>query len=161
MRGRHNDEEFGWRSGGRHSMGDFGMDTDFGSWRMRFGRKGFLRPLVLKIVEEKPMTGAEIMDRMQELSMGWWRPSPGSIYPLLDQLVSESVLEKLKDGKYEMRKEYRQRYEISDDVEGVISSIESNISYLEDMSQKDSDKLSNYGSRLKKISDRLSGLVGK
>lgn len=161
MRGRHNDEEFGWRSGGQHSMGGFGADTDFGSWRMRFGRKGFLRPLVLKIVEEKPMTGAEIMDRMQELSMGWWRPSPGSIYPLLDQLVSESVLEKLKDGKYEMRKEYRQRYEISDDVEGIISNIESNISYLEDMSQKDSGKLSNYGSRLKKISDRLSGLVGK
>ncbi len=161
MRGRHSNEEFGWKRGDQRNMGGFGMDTDFGSWRMRFGRKGFLRPLVLKIIEDKPMTGAEIMDKMQELSMGWWRPSPGSIYPLLDQLVSEGVLEKLKDGKYEMKKEYRQRYEIPDDVEDIISNIESNVSYLEDMSQKDSVKLSSYGGRLKKASDRLSELAGK
>ena len=45
--------------------------------------KGFLRYQVLRLLKEKPMSGSEIMSEIEEETDGNWRPSPGSIYPLL------------------------------------------------------------------------------
>ncbi len=45
--------------------------------------KGFLRYVVLRLLEEKPMSGSEIMEKIAEQTAGRWKPSPGSIYPLL------------------------------------------------------------------------------
>ena len=44
--------------------------------------RGLLRFLVLKMLSEKPMSGAEIIEEI-ETQTGSWKPSPGSIYPLL------------------------------------------------------------------------------
>jgi DNA-binding PadR family transcriptional regulator len=53
--------------------------------------KGMLRHLTLKILEKQPMSGSEIVDRIQEYTE--WRPSPGSIYPLLAHLQEEGFIE--------------------------------------------------------------------
>jgi len=45
--------------------------------------KGFLRYYVLRLLSEKPMSGSEIMSEIGEQTHGCWKPSPGSIYPLL------------------------------------------------------------------------------
>lgn len=45
--------------------------------------KGFLRYYVLRLLNEKPMSGSEIMSEIEKRTDGHWRPSPGSIYPLL------------------------------------------------------------------------------
>ena len=45
--------------------------------------KGFLRYYVLRLLSEKPMSGSEIMSEIGERTHGCWKPSPGSIYPLL------------------------------------------------------------------------------
>lgn len=45
--------------------------------------KGFLRYYVLRLLNEKPMSGSEIMSEIEKRTDGQWRPSPGSIYPLL------------------------------------------------------------------------------
>jgi DNA-binding PadR family transcriptional regulator len=45
--------------------------------------KGFLRYYVLKLLKEKPMSGSEIMETIERETHGFWKPSPGSIYPLL------------------------------------------------------------------------------
>ena len=45
--------------------------------------KGFLRYRVLKLLKEKPMSGSEIMDEIEKETNGHWKPSPGSVYPLL------------------------------------------------------------------------------
>ena len=45
--------------------------------------KGFLRYCVLKLLKEKPMSGSEIMEEIEKETDGRWKPSPGSIYPLL------------------------------------------------------------------------------
>ena len=45
--------------------------------------KGFLRYYVLRLLNEKPMSGSEIMNEIEKRTHGRWRPSPGSIYPLL------------------------------------------------------------------------------
>jgi DNA-binding PadR family transcriptional regulator len=53
--------------------------------------KGMLRHLTLKILEKQPMSGSELMDQIQGYTD--WRPSPGSIYPLLAQLQEEKLIE--------------------------------------------------------------------
>jgi len=45
--------------------------------------KGFLRYYVLKMLKEKPMSGSEIMSEIERETGGRWKPSPGSVYPLL------------------------------------------------------------------------------
>jgi DNA-binding PadR family transcriptional regulator len=52
--------------------------------------KGFLRHFVLKLLKEKPMSGSEIMDEIEKETDGHWKPSPGSVYPLLAWLRDNS-----------------------------------------------------------------------
>lgn len=48
--------------------------------------KGLLQFLVLKLLAEKAMAGAEIVEEIEQETSGFWKPSPGSIYPLLARL---------------------------------------------------------------------------
>jgi DNA-binding PadR family transcriptional regulator len=48
--------------------------------------RGLLRFLVLKYLVEKPMSGAEIVEAIERETGGKWKPSSGSIYPLLGWL---------------------------------------------------------------------------
>jgi DNA-binding PadR family transcriptional regulator len=54
--------------------------------------KGFLRYQLLKMLSEKPMSGSEIMSELEKQTNGYWKPSPGSIYPLLSWLQDQSYI---------------------------------------------------------------------
>jgi len=54
--------------------------------------KGFLRYQVLKLLNEKPMSGSEIMSEIEKQTNGNWKPSPGSIYPLLAWLQDKGYI---------------------------------------------------------------------
>ena len=54
--------------------------------------KGFLRYQLLKMLLEKPMSGSEIMSELESETNGYWRPSPGSIYPLLAWLQDQEYI---------------------------------------------------------------------
>ncbi|MBS7633618.1 PadR family transcriptional regulator [Candidatus Bathyarchaeota archaeon] len=45
--------------------------------------KGFLRYYVLRLLGEKPMSGSEIISEIERRTDGRWKPSSGSLYPLL------------------------------------------------------------------------------
>jgi DNA-binding PadR family transcriptional regulator len=57
--------------------------------------KGFLRYQVLEALNEKPMSGSEIMEEIQKHTGGFWKPSPGSIYPLLAWLQDNGYIKEL------------------------------------------------------------------
>ncbi|MCW4021887.1 MAG: PadR family transcriptional regulator [Candidatus Bathyarchaeota archaeon] len=57
--------------------------------------KGLLRVFVFKLLKEKPMSGSEIMDEVEQETGGQWRPSPGSIYPLLRWLRKNGYAQEL------------------------------------------------------------------
>jgi hypothetical protein len=63
-------------------------------------KKRGLRNWVLIILQRSPRNGAEIMNDMEVMTHGWWRPSPGSVYPLLEEMVSEGSLQKREDHRY-------------------------------------------------------------
>jgi len=61
--------------------------------------KGFIRFQVLELLDEKPMSGSEMMGEIEDRTGGRWRPSPGSIYPLLTWLQDEGyVIETPSEG---------------------------------------------------------------
>jgi len=51
--------------------------------------RGLLRFLVLKFLADKPMSGTEIVGKIRQETGGKWKPSPGSIYPLLAGLEEQ------------------------------------------------------------------------
>ena len=57
--------------------------------------KGFLRYHVLEALNEKPMSGSELIEQIQKNSSGRWKPSPGSIYPLLAFLEDSAYVKEL------------------------------------------------------------------
>ena len=66
--------------------------------RRRIGMpKGLLQYISLKLIQREPMSGSEIMESMEEYTD--WRPSPGSIYPLLSNLQERDLIEPLDIGE--------------------------------------------------------------
>jgi DNA-binding PadR family transcriptional regulator len=47
---------------------------------------------VLALLAEEPMHGYQIINELAERSQGAWRPSPGSVYPILQQLQDEGLV---------------------------------------------------------------------
>jgi len=57
--------------------------------------KGFLRYHVLEALNQKAMSGSELMDEIHNHTGGNWKPSPGSIYPLLAWLQDNTYVKEL------------------------------------------------------------------
>lgn len=55
-------------------------------------RRGDVRTGILFLLAEGPHSGYEIIRAGRERSGGAWRPSPGSVYPMLQQLQEEGLV---------------------------------------------------------------------
>ena len=90
----------GRRGGGRRGGGGPGMW--WGPPRFGGGRRprGDVRLSVLTLLGESPMHGYQIIQEITERSGGRWAPSPGSVYPTLQALEDEGLVEATKsEGK--------------------------------------------------------------
>ena len=54
--------------------------------------KGFLHCQVLELLNGKPLSGSEIMSEIEKKTNGSWKPSPGSVYPLLAWLQDNGYI---------------------------------------------------------------------
>jgi DNA-binding PadR family transcriptional regulator len=63
----------------------------FGGGRGR-RRRGDVRAALLMLLADEPRNGYQLMQAIEELSGGRWRPSPGSIYPTLAQLEDQGLI---------------------------------------------------------------------
>ncbi|MDH4215172.1 MAG: PadR family transcriptional regulator [Candidatus Thorarchaeota archaeon] len=89
------------------------------SRRTSFVPKGYLRSRVLKLLNEKPMSGAEIMSEMEDKTGMRWRPSPGSVYPLLAWLLDSGYTRELSDSEAGVR-----RYELTEEGKKLLEEDE-------------------------------------
>lgn len=90
------DDKHGDAGGHGHAWGwrdlDFGaFGSGGGRWRhrRRGGRvfeQGDLRFMILRLLEEKPRHGYDIIREVEERSGGRYAPSPGAVYPTLTML---------------------------------------------------------------------------
>jgi len=66
--------------------------------------RGILKFCLLKLLSEKSMYGVEITAEIEKRTKGLWKPSPGSLYPALNQLSEMGcVSAKATDGKKEYK----------------------------------------------------------
>ena len=69
---------------------------DFGPGPGRRGpkvRRGDVRAAILDVLAVEPMNGYQIIQQIAERSGGAWKPSPGSVYPTVQQLEDEGLVE--------------------------------------------------------------------
>jgi DNA-binding PadR family transcriptional regulator len=79
--------------GGSGGFGFGGFGPGGGPWRGgRKARRGDIRTAALLLLAEEPRNGYQIMQEVEERSEGVWRPSPGSVYPALQQLEDEGLI---------------------------------------------------------------------
>ncbi|MEM0370448.1 MAG: PadR family transcriptional regulator [Pyrobaculum sp.] len=126
-----------------------------------------LRELVLWSLSEKSMNGAEIIRAIEEYTWGFWRPSPGSVYPLLKQLEAEGLVSKREDGRYVLTEAGKNvvkkipwlrgpRLGGPRTIEETVDELESLALYIVDLAALDRDKVAQYCDRLKKVAEALS-----
>src|SRR5487761_545620 len=101
----------GGRRGSGHWGGGFGGGP-WGSWwpgpagpagppgpaRGPKAGRGDVRATILALLQEGPRNGYQIMSEIEERSGGAWRPSPGAVYPALQLLADEGLVEAEESG---------------------------------------------------------------
>ena len=60
-------------------------------------KRGDVRAAALALLAEEPRNGYQIIQEIEARSRGMWRPSPGSVYPALQQLEDEGLI-RSEDG---------------------------------------------------------------
>lgn len=88
--------------GGRRGFGGhFGRGHDPRVWPGfgpgRFFDTGEMRLALLALIAEKPRHGYELMTEIETRSEGVYRPSPGAIYPNLQQLEDQGMVTSHKE----------------------------------------------------------------
>jgi len=134
-------------------------------WMMH--RKRGLKMAIVSMLSSAPKNGVELMDEIERMTQGWWRPSPGSVYPVLEQLVGDGMINKRGDGRYELTQKGRdemdwtfgpgfRRPRTPDDM---MSELGGFASYLEELKKVDPVKAAPYLIKAKELADRLVRLT--
>lgn len=113
----------GFGPGAPFTPGAFGpgMRHEFmRAWGGPRARKGDVRIAILALLNEAPASGYGLIKAIAEKTEHAWRPSPGSVYPTLQQLVDEGlVTQPSGPGKGD--------YELTDDGRTYVAEHQSEI----------------------------------
>ena len=101
----------GHRHGGHGGMGDGEGEGRIG----RFLLQGDLRLLVLALIEKEPRHGYEIIRHVEEMTQGFYAPSPGIIYPTLSYLEEAGYILAESDGN-------KKRYAVTEEGRAYLVS---------------------------------------
>jgi DNA-binding PadR family transcriptional regulator len=127
-------------------------------------RKRGLRMMVVSLLSSSPKNGVEIMDGIEAMTRGWWRPSPGSVYPLLEKMEGEGTIHKRSDGRYELTPKANAELEVSfgaishnpRTAEEAVAEIQSLVSFVEDLARANPDELRLQKEKLRALANRLA-----
>src|SRR3954447_16381634 len=97
---RHGQRGGSWTGGpppwvqGLIGLAQSGNRPDFGGrGRGPKVRRGDVRAAILDVLAVEAMNGYQIIQQIAERSGGAWKPSPGSVYPTVQQLEDEGLVE--------------------------------------------------------------------
>ncbi len=140
-------------------------------WPFRFAmhRKRGLRNMVVYLLSASPKNGVELMDGVESITRGWWRPTAGSIYPLLKDMADQGIVAKREDGRYELTAKARSQADLTfgprhrrpRTVEEVVDEMHSFVAYMEDVKGTQGGALEPHMDRLRRLAERLSDLAGE
>jgi DNA-binding PadR family transcriptional regulator len=82
-------------------------------------RKGYAKLTALLFLSRKPMTGYDIMREIETRTLGFWRLTPGGVYPALKELEKKGCIEARWEAKGERKKKI---YEITDEGKRILEA---------------------------------------
>ena len=95
---------------------------------------GMLRLYLLKLLDESPRHGYDVIRLLEDRFMGLYAPSPGTIYPRLQRLEAEGLVTQSREGGRKVyqitevgREELRRR---QDELDHLETEIRSSVHYL-------------------------------
>lgn len=95
----------GWAGGHRHGPPPWIRDIirtfggpDLAPPKRAKVRRGDVRSAILAVLAEEPMNGYQIIQQIGERTRGAWKPSPGSVYPTIQQLEDEGLIMGVESG---------------------------------------------------------------
>jgi len=110
---------------------------------------GFLESFILSILREEPMHGYKLMKKIKERT-GFWKPSPGTIYPTLHSLLKRGFIRELREGRRRKYKLTRKGLKISREIKLI--EVELRNKALEILSKTNKSKIfSHFGETFKLI----------
>jgi len=125
-------------------------------------QRGRLRSMILWLLYQSPKRGIDIIDDVYKMTWGFWKPSPGSVYPLLSKMEEDGVIRKIDS----------ERYTITDkgikEIEEILplkhrSSIDDAVEELEGLStffgEVDKTQLSRYKERIEKALRKIEEVI--
>jgi DNA-binding PadR family transcriptional regulator len=125
-------------------------------------------PFRWTMLASSPKNGVELMDEIERMTQGWWRPSPGSVYPVLEQLTKDGMVKKREDGRYELTEKASDELEGSfghafgrreRSVDEMFDEVGGLVSYMEELVKSDPAKLKEHREQLQALADRLSTML--
>lgn len=111
-------------------------------------RKGDVRSVILILLSEAPSNGYGLIKSIAAKTAGTWRPSPGSVYPTLQQLVDEGLIRPTGSGP-------RTEFELTDEGR---SYVEENRDQLASAWTASSETLHQHG-QLMASAAKLAGVI--
>jgi len=157
----------------------------------QFGKLGRLRIWIIYVLSDGPKNGIEIIDAIEKKheamhesldgnlkghqhhdhpengkGRNYWKPLPGSIYPMLKKMVKENLISKMEDGRYKLTstgqntvnrlfipfQAYRYINQDINQLENVLTEINVHISYLENSKK---ENLADHQAQIKNLIKRL------
>src|SRR6478735_1692862 len=93
----HNRRESGWDGswggGWGGQVGGPGFGPERGGRRGPRARRGDVRAAILDVLAGDEMNGYQLIQQISERTGGGWKPSPGSVYPTVQQLEDEGLVD--------------------------------------------------------------------
>lgn len=99
-------------------------------------RRGDVRAAMLLLLDEQAQNGYQLIQEIERRTEGVWKPSPGSVYPALQQLEDEGLVRTIEsaEGKraYELTPEGREyvdanRDELGDPFEAATGGVDEGV----------------------------------
>jgi DNA-binding PadR family transcriptional regulator len=100
-----------WGPGPGGPGGPWGPGGHRGGRRGGRARRGDVRAALLLLLDEQAQNGYQLIQEIERRTEGVWKPSPGSVYPALQQLEDEGLVQAAEsEGKraYELTAEGRE-----------------------------------------------------
>ncbi len=123
--------------------------------------------MIVSLLSSSPKNGVELIDGVEAMTRGWWRPSPGSVYPLLERMAGEGTIRKRDDGRYELTAKANAELEVSfgphfrspRSAEQAVLELQSMIALMEDLVKVKPEELNPQKGKLQDLARRLDELA--
>ena len=124
-------------------------------------QKGRLRSMILWLLYQSPKRGIDIIDDIYKMTWGFWRPSPGSVYPLLNKMEEEGVIRKEGEKYVITEKGVKEIEEIlplkyRNTIEDAIEELEGLLSFFKEVGK---ERLSPYKEKILTLLKEIEGVV--